>query len=274
MSRSGSASAPRRLTAVAGGGALFAAPGDRGQAAEPPTSVSLYRIAAVAGHQTVLLRRAPGPLLTYTVMPIMGTVLLEPVHARLAPGAPGIGATAPGMVVMFALFMTGPIGDSLLLERAWLTWDRLRSTPARAVELLAGKVLPLLAMLLVQQVVLLGFAAVGYGLDLGWRLAVVGLAWAVCVCGCGTALATVVRNHGQLTTVKDIGTLTLAGLGGALIPLALLPSWANAIAPLSPGYWAMRGYRSALAGSLPLAPVCVLVGIGAVGLLIAVTRTR
>ena len=34
---SGSASAPRRLTAVAGSGALLAAAGDRGQAAEPPT---------------------------------------------------------------------------------------------------------------------------------------------------------------------------------------------------------------------------------------------
>jgi len=230
---------------------------------------STYRIAAVAGHQAVLLRRAPGPLLTYTVMPILLTVLLTPVYARLDPGR----LAAPGMVVMFALFMTGVIGDSLLLERAWLTWDRLRSTPARPVQLVAGKVLPLLGVLLAQQAVVLGFAAVGYGLDLGWRVAVIGLAWAVCVCGCGTALATVVRNHGQLSTVKDIGTLTLAGLGGALIPLALLPSWATAVAPLSPGYWAMQGYRSALAGRLPLLSTAVLLGIGVAGVALAAVRT-
>src|SRR2546423_7416052 len=51
---SGSASAPRRLTAVAGGGAPFAARGDRGQAAEPPTCISgsasaPRRLTAVAG---------------------------------------------------------------------------------------------------------------------------------------------------------------------------------------------------------------------------------
>ena len=232
-------------------------------------SGSAYRIAAVAGHQTVLLRRAPGPLLTYTVMPILLTILITPVYARLDPGRPA----APGMVVMSALFMTGVIGDSLLLERTWLTWDRLRTTPARPVELVAGKVLPLLGVLLVQQAVVFGFAALGYGLGLGWRVAVVGLAWAVCVCGCGTALAAVVRNHGQLSTVKDIGTLALAGLGGALIPSALLPSWAAAVAPLSPGYWAMRGYGTALAGRLPLLSTALLLGIGAAGVVVATVRT-
>jgi ABC-2 type transport system permease protein len=229
----------------------------------------LYRIAAVARHQTVLLRRAPGPLLTYTVMPILLTILLTQVYARLDPGRPA----APGMVVMFALFMTGVIGDSLLLERTWLTWDRLRSTPARPVELVAGKVLPLLGALLVQQAAVFGFAALGLGLGLGWPVAVVGLAWAVCVCGCGTALATVVRNHGQLSTVKDIGTLTLAGLGGALIPLAMLPSWAVAAAPLSPGYWAVQGYGTALAGRVPLLPTALLLGIGVAGMAIATART-
>jgi ABC-2 type transport system permease protein len=232
-------------------------------------SPDLYRIAAVARHQTVLLRRAPGPLVTYTVMPILLTVLLTSVYQRLDPGRPA----APGMVVMFALFMTGVIGDSLLLERSWLTWDRLRTTPARPVELVAGKVLPLLGTLLVQQAVVFGFAALAYGSGLDWRVAVIGLAWAVCVCGCGTALATVVRNHGQLSTVKDIGTLTLAGLGGALIPPAMLPSWAVAVAPLSPGYWAMRGYGTALAGRVPLLPTALLLGIGAAGMALATART-
>src|SRR5438552_1623096 len=37
---SGSASAPRRLPVVAGGGAFFAARGGHGQAAEPPTHIS------------------------------------------------------------------------------------------------------------------------------------------------------------------------------------------------------------------------------------------
>ena len=37
-----------------------------------------------------------------------------------------------------------------------------------------------------------------------------------------------------------------SALGGALIPAAELPGWVRAIAPGSPGYWAMAALRSAL----------------------------
>ena len=37
-----------------------------------------------------------------------------------------------------------------------------------------------------------------------------------------------------------------SALGGALIPAAELPGWARAMAPGSPGYWAMAALRSAL----------------------------
>ena len=56
---------------------------------------SFYRIGAVASHQTVLLRRAPGPLLTYTVMPILLTILLTPAAFRLAPGLERLLARLP-----------------------------------------------------------------------------------------------------------------------------------------------------------------------------------
>ncbi|MEU8261617.1 ABC transporter permease [Micromonospora sp. NPDC048999] len=238
------------------------------------------RILVIARHQLVLLRRAPGPLIAYTVMPIVLTTLLEPVRAQLADaGTPGIVAAAPGMLVMFSLFMTGVIGDSLLVERAWNTWDRLRTTPTRPLELLVGKALPLLAALLAQQAVVLGYAAVAYRLDLaaaGPRTAAVGGAWALCVVGCGTALATAVRSHAQLSAVKDIATLALAGLGGALIPVALLPSWAGPLAPLSPGFWAMRGYTDALTGRTEAAglSIGILLAVGATGLAAAALRIR
>jgi ABC-2 type transport system permease protein len=46
----------------------------------------------------------------------------------------------------------------------------------------------------------------------------------------------------------DIGGVVLSALGGALIRLSVLAGWARTAAPLSPGYWAMPGLRSALQG--------------------------
>jgi ABC-2 type transport system permease protein len=48
----------------------------------------------------------------------------------------------------------------------------------------------------------------------------------------------------QLNALGNLGALLLAGLGGALTPIPSLPAWARAIAPGTPSYWAMRGFRS------------------------------
>ncbi|HEX2808428.1 MAG TPA: ABC transporter permease [Kineosporiaceae bacterium] len=226
-------------------------------------------MAVITRHQAVLIRRAPGATVGYTLMPVVLTVFLEPVQARLAaPGPPGIVRAAPGMIVMFSLFMMGVIGDGLLNERIWRTSSRLRTTPARAGEILIGRAIPLLAALLAQQAAVLAFAAAAYHLDVGRAgrgLAAVGPAWAMCVLGCGTLLASLVRSHGQLGPIKDVATLVLAGLGGALVPPDALPSWVAPLAPISPGYWAMGAFTSVLTPGAP-APIRVVLALVAIGL--------
>ena len=37
--------------------------------------------------------------------------------------------------------------------------------------------------------------------------------------------------------------MVLAGIGGALAPVEVLPDWARFIAPLSPAYWMLDGFR-------------------------------
>jgi ABC-2 type transport system permease protein len=54
-----------------------------------------------------------------------------------------------------------------------------------------------------------------------------------------------------------------AGLGGALVPLALLPPWAAPAAPFVPSYWAVEGMRHALAGGAVGRDVLVLAAFGA-----------
>ena len=214
------------------------------------------RLAAVARHQAVLLARDPGPMIGYTVMGLLLITVTRPLYAalgRLVPGAGpgGTAAAAAGMTVMFSLFALKVGSAHLLNERTWRTWDRLRSSPAGFGVLLAGKALPLLAVLIVQQVVLFGFSAAVFGLrpQGGWlALAGCALAWSACVLCLGLGASTLARTPAQLSTAGDIVALVTTILGGALVPVALLPGWLRAVAPASPGYWALAAFHDALAG--------------------------
>jgi ABC-2 type transport system permease protein len=205
-------------------------------------------------HQTILLARDPGALIGYTLMPLLLIAVLRPMYAAL-PGA-GAGAAlsgtaraTAGMAVMFALFALKTVGAMLLDERTWHTWDRLRASPARFEEILLAKALPMFAALLVQQTFLFAFAAAVFGLRplSGWApLAVVVVVWSACILLLGTAASTLARSPAQLSAVGDVFALMTTILAGALVPSFLLVGWLRAVAPLSPGYWALRGYEHAL----------------------------
>src|SRR5439155_13668702 len=126
---------------------------------------------------------------------------------------------------------------------------RLRSSPATSGEIMAGKVLPSLGLIAVQQAVLLSLGGLLFGLHVRGpllALVVVAVALALCLVAMGVALAAVCRTAQQLNTTSSLLAIGFSGLGGALAPISVLPSWVRPIAPATPGYWAMRGYRAVI----------------------------
>lgn len=234
------------------------------------------RIAAVTRHQAVLLARDPGPIIGYTVMGLLLMTVTRPLYAALAPlitgTGPGIDQAAAGMAVMFSLFALKVGAAHLLNERTWHTRDRLRASPATVSEVLGGKALPVLAAIIVQQAVLFGAAAAAFGLHprAGWpALAGCVVAWSACVLLLGFGASSLARSPAQLSAAGDIFALLTTVIGGALVPVSLLPGPLRAIAPASPGYWALTAYHDALAGSAcqvsrPLEMLGVFGAIGAV----------
>jgi ABC-2 type transport system permease protein len=79
-------------------------------------------------------------------------------------------------------------------------------------------------------------------------LLIAGVSWAVTLLAAGAALATVVRSQSELSGVTDLTGIFFTVLGGAMVPLALMPQWLRSAAPASPGYWALQGLHSALDG--------------------------
>jgi ABC-2 type transport system permease protein len=206
-------------------------------------------------------------------------VLMRPLYlAALAQDGVQAGNTqvVTGMLVLFSLLALSVVGGSIMAERAWRTWDRLRATPARAGELLLGKAIPAFALLAAQQAVVICFGVVVFGLHVG-NLALVAAAiacWALALLGIGATFGAMLRSQSELQVAYDIGGVLLSALGGAMVPLTTLPGWAQAIAPASPGYWAMSALRSAVAGQVAgtMRAAGVLLAIAAVMGSVAVRR--
>lgn len=100
--------------------------------------------------------------------------------------------------------------------------------------------------------------------------------WSITLLAAGSLLATLVRSHSQLAVLTSIGAIMLGSLGGALLPLSMMPSIAQHLAPASPGYWAISMLKAAVRGDTggTLAPAAILAGIAVAAGTTACLRLR
>jgi len=170
-------------------------------------------------------------------------------------------------------------GMSLLSERTWRTREMLRTTPATPAELLIGKTVPVLAVLLLQQAVVIGYGVAVAGLVLAGPpvlLLLALLVWSITLLAAGSLLATLLLSHSQLAVLTSIGAVLLSTPGGALLPLSMMPPIAQHIAPASPGYWAISMLKAAVRGdtAATLGPAALLGGIAGAAATTACLRLR
>lgn len=224
-------------------------------------------VAALCRNDFAILARDRGAAVVLVGIPLVVTGFLKPLYA--ASG--GTESAVTGLAVMFAFFLVSYVGFAFFREHGWGTWDRLRASPARPAEIMAGKLVVPLCMGLAQQLTLFGAGAVLFGLRVRGSpaaLAVVAVSLVACLLALGIALVAVCRTVQQLSAFSYLGAILLGGLGGALAPVAMLPPWVQRVAPATPSYWAIRGYRAVLldgAGVVDVLPsAAVLLAFAAV----------
>lgn len=215
--------------------------------------VSPARVVAVGRHDMRILRRDPAFLLIFTVMPLAFMAFSErAVGAALRvemPGADINGASfaVPGATVLFSGFLVGNLGFGIFREHGWGTWERLRSSPLSPAELILGKSLVPILCLAIQLTALLGGGTLLFGLELRGSLVAflaVAIALGLMELALGFMLLSICRSVVQLNALSNAGAMLVGGLGGAVQPVELLPGWAQAVAPATPAYWAMEGFRA------------------------------
>jgi ABC-2 type transport system permease protein len=248
--------------------------------------MSARRLAVILAHELRLARRDPLPLLVLVVFPVVTMAFLKPAfQPALAqaghPHANGAEQVVPGQAVISAFFVVSLITVAFFSEHAGATWDRLRASAATPLEIVTGKSLPRVVMCLAQFAVI--FAAGVWLFDLhvgGNALAIVPLvvAFTICLVLLGVAVTAICRTAQQAQAFAIAGMVLFGAIGGALVPFDVLPGWAQTIAPATPTYWAMRGFRSVILDNQSFggiaAPLAVLTAMGLAFGFVALRRLR
>lgn len=164
---------------------------------------------------------------------------------------------------------TAAFGVGMALERRRGTLRRVSVAPLTSVQILAGKMLAALVVIVSVSAAMLALARVGFGVvpasTLFVAMAVVSIACAF------IGIMLLLSNLGRTETSAagvSWGVLTLLSmLGGGMVPINLMPEWMKTIATCSPVFWSIRALEGGLWREYSLeemlVPCAVLVGIGA-----------
>lgn len=178
----------------------------------------------------------------------------------------------PGMSVLFIFLASMTVARGVYEERRDGSLRRLLAAPLKRSELMLGKMVPMLILIIIQIIFifligglllpLLGFGKLGIGND-PLALVLVSLAIAICTVTLGIFLASIARSEGQITGIGN-AVLWIAGfLGGAIIPAFILQqiSVLNIISRLMPHFWATSAYYDLLARGRGLVDVLPNIGV-------------
>jgi ABC-2 type transport system permease protein len=248
--------------------------------------VSLRPSGAIIRHEFRVMMADPSTVLFVVLIPLLMVALMKGLFATALAaegfaGANGSEFAVPGMAVGFAAFGVAFAGFSFFRDHGWGTWDRLRATQATSVDLIVGKVVPTVSVTVVQLGLLFVLGGPLFGLRIEGStpaLALVVVVLSLCLSAFGMMVTAVSRTMQQLNAIGSVGAFAMAMLGGAWVPVASMPGWAQAIAPAMPTYWAMESFRSVILEGGGLAdvvvPVLVLIGFGVLFTALAAARFR
>ncbi|MBD0329777.1 MAG: ABC transporter permease [Thermoleophilia bacterium] len=248
--------------------------------------MSLERTLVMAQHNIRLLLGDPGPAVIFILTPLLVMAILRDTAEVVLvqegfAGANGAEQVVPGFTVMFSFFWVAFVGRTFFVEHGWGTWERLQSTSATGVEVLAGKLLPAFVAIAFQMVLLFVLGALLFDLDSAGpilALALVAVPLIGAVLAFTVAVVGVVASLQQMEAVANLVMMLFAALGGALTPVFVLPTWAQEISPATPSYWALKASNEVILEGEGLSavwgPAAVLVLFTAAFLLLAVAAFR
>lgn len=246
--------------------------------------MSWHRSWALIRHELKALTDDPGSLVFLLIMPLLMMGLMKPLfglslQAEGFLGANGAEQAVPGMAAMFVTFTGSFAGFTFFREHGWHTWDRLRASQATTPDIMFGKLAPTMIIAVAQMFALFALGVVLFDLTIagslvGLSMIVIGLSLAML--SFGMAITSLSRTSLQLNTYVNLAGIVFAGVGGALVPITVLPGWVQSAARFTPTYWAMDAFLDVILEGAGVAEVVIptLILLAFTSAFTAVTATR
>ena len=185
--------------------------------------------------QSALAHDLTGPLAPLAARPGAFEAL---VHARYNPEAITQYNIVPGLLgVILTMTMVLMTGLAITREQERGTMENLLSTPATALEVMTGKIIPYVMIGLVQVSLVLILARVVFNVPMHGNLGVLYLAVLLFIAAnltLGLTFSAVARNQLQAMQMTFFFFLPSMLLSGFMFPFRGMPGWAQAIGEVLP----------------------------------------
>jgi len=248
-------------------------------------------IAAITLKDLSLLRNDRRGLGNLFFMPAMFIVVMTLALGKMwgpeRPGHPNaVTHNVPAWTLFGVFFIAQQLAGSILEEKKLGTFRRLLAAPVSRGAVLLGKLVPYLLLNVAQVTVmfavgvlvlpLLGAPRLALGSPLA--LAAISLAASLSATGLGVLIAALAKTNEQIGGLGSLLVVTMAALGGVMVPHRVMPEMMSRLGLLTPHAWALRAYEDVLVHGAGLGAVlpgiAALLGFAALFFGVAVWRFR
>lgn len=232
--------------------------------------IGIDQVASIKAFDSESARQAEQTALTLRAVkawsdsPVTVTVEKATALKEETKSANGFAQSSPGMIVQFAIMGLVTSASILVLERKTRTLSRLLTTSMKRWEIIAGHLLAMFGLVVVQVTLLVLVGQFLFGVNylrepLAVLLIVVTLAaW---VSALGLFVSTIAKGEEQVVLFALIAMFVFTALGGAWFPLEVTGPAFNTIGHLTPASWAMDGLQNVVVRGLGVQSVLLPAGI-------------
>ena len=186
---------------------------------------------------------------------VVEVVQMQPAGMEIEKFPNSVQQYVPGWTLFGVFFISQALATSLLEEKKVGTFRRLLVAPMSRATLLLGKLMPFLIVNLVQIVLMFAVGVfimplVGAPkLELGSHpeaLILISLAASLAATGLGLLIAALAKTAEQVGGLSSLLVVTMAALGGVMVPRYIMPDFMQTVGLITPHAWALTAYQDVL----------------------------